>query len=144
MGLRWSDVDLDRKRLTICQTISMAGDRPEVGHPEDQNAGGDRCHSTMSPRPLSSGGGSAQNEERLLIGGRAGQGAEHDLIVTEPDGSPIHPQVLTRRFHAATKAAKLPVIRLHDVRHSYATAALASGGAGEGAGVEARPRLTSL
>ncbi len=51
----------------------------------------------------------------------------HNLVVTEPDGSPVHPQVLTRRFQSITKRAGLPVVRLHDVRHSYATAALAAG-----------------
>ena len=66
-----------------------------------------------------------QTEERLLMG--AGWQGTRDLIVTEPDGSPVHPQVLTRRFTAIAKAAKLPAIRLHDVRHSYATAALSAG-----------------
>ena len=59
--------------------------------------------------------------------GAGWQGAEHDLITTGPDGTAIHPQVLTRRFGSTSKAAGLPTIRLHDVRHSYATAALASG-----------------
>ena len=52
---------------------------------------------------------------------------DQDMVVTEPDGSPIHPQVLSRRFKALAAEAKLPPIRLHDVRHSYATAALAAG-----------------
>jgi len=47
--------------------------------------------------------------------------------VTEPDGAPVHPQVLTRRFRAVVKRLGLPAIRLHDVRHSYATAAVAAG-----------------
>lgn len=48
-------------------------------------------------------------------------------MTTEPDGSDIHPQVSSRRFKAQAKTAGLPIIRLHDVRHSYATAALAAG-----------------
>jgi len=35
--------------------------------------------------------------------------------------------VFTRRFKAIAKAADLPPIRLHDARHSYATASLAAG-----------------
>ncbi|WP_133868565.1 tyrosine-type recombinase/integrase [Ilumatobacter fluminis] len=61
------------------------------------------------------------------VAGTTIAGDDTPLIVTEPDGSPIHPQVLTRRFHAATKAAEVPAIRLHDVRHSYTTAPLKSG-----------------
>ena len=48
-------------------------------------------------------------------------------MLTEPDGSAIHPQVLSRRFKAQAKSAELRIIRFHDVRHSYATAALAAG-----------------
>jgi integrase len=57
----------------------------------------------------------------------AGWQGGHDLVVTEPDGSAIHPQVWTRRFAALAKRADLPAIRLHDLRHSYATAALTAG-----------------
>ena len=125
VGLRWSDIDLDANRLTIRQTISMAGDRPEVGTPK--TSAGARTIS-LDPGTVAAlrRWRKVQTEERLLMGG-GWQGTEHDLIVTEPDGTPIHPQVLTRRFHAATKAAGVPLIRLHDVRHSYATAALNSG-----------------
>ena len=45
--------------------------------------------------------------------------------MTEPDGSAIHPQISSRRFTAQAKSTGLPIIRFHDVRHSYATAALA-------------------
>jgi hypothetical protein len=48
-------------------------------------------------------------------------------VVTEADGSAVHPQVLTRRFGAVVTPAGLPVIQLHDVRRSYATAALGAG-----------------
>ncbi len=124
MGLRWSDIDLDAKRVTIRQTRSMAGDRPTIGTPK----------TTAGTRVVALDDGTAlalrrwrksQAAERLLMG--EGWQGGHDLVVTEPDGSALHPQVLSRRFHAATKAAGLPVIRLHDVRHSYATAALGAG-----------------
>ncbi len=42
-------------------------------------------------------------------------------------GSSVHPQTLTDRFKGLAAGAGLPPIRLHDVRHSYATAALAAG-----------------
>ena len=123
-GLRWADVDLDAKRVRIRQTISMAGDRPEVGTPK--TSAGAR---TVA---LAAGTASAlrawrvrQAEERLVMG--AGWQGSHDLVVTEADGSAVHPQVLTRRFGVIVRDAGLPAIRLHDVRQSYATAALAAG-----------------
>lgn len=123
-GLRWSDVNLDARRVRVAQTITMAGDAPQLGTPKTK----------AGARPIALDAGTVaalkawkarQAEERLLMG--AGWQGGHDLVVTEPDGSPVHPQVLTRRFGAIVKAAKLPAIRLHDVRHSYATAALAAG-----------------
>jgi integrase len=44
-----------------------------------------------------------------------------------PDGAPIHPDLITDWFGRLARAAGLPKIRLHDVRHSYASAALAAG-----------------
>jgi Phage integrase family len=38
------------------------------------------------------------------------------------NGKPPHPDTITRRFKRLAKAADLPEINLHDVRHSYATA----------------------
>ncbi|TVY99744.1 hypothetical protein EAS64_41255 [Trebonia kvetii] len=38
------------------------------------------------------------------------------------NGKPPHPDTITRRFKRLAKAADLPEIDLHDVRHSYATA----------------------
>ena len=44
-----------------------------------------------------------------------------------PDGRPIHPETISDWFAGHAIAAELPPIRLHDVRHSYATAALRAG-----------------
>jgi integrase len=61
----------------------------------------------------------------------------NDLVFTWPDGRPLHPDLITDWFQRHAKRVVweqdgrtkvgLPPIRLHDVRHSYATAALAAG-----------------
>ena len=61
---------------------------------------------------------------RLAIGPRW---QESDLVFTWPDGRPIHPERYSRWFEQHARAAGLPKIRLHGVRHSSATAALAAG-----------------
>jgi len=48
-------------------------------------------------------------------------------VFTWPDGRPLHPENIANWFDQHTRAAGLPRIRLHDVRHSYATAALKAG-----------------
>ncbi len=48
-------------------------------------------------------------------------------MFTAEDGAGLHPEWITVRFRALTKQADLPVIRLHDLRHSHATAGLEAG-----------------
>ena len=47
---------------------------------------------------------------------------DHGLLFCWEDGTPPHPDTITRRFYKLSAAAGLPKINLHDVRHSYATA----------------------
>jgi integrase len=49
------------------------------------------------------------------------------LIFTTSSGKPISPRNLIRHFKEAIKAAGLPDIRIHDLRHSHASLLLASG-----------------
>ena len=50
--------------------------------------------------------------------------ADTDRIFVWKDGRPIHPDVIRQRFNRLAARCGLPHIRLHDIRHSYATAAL--------------------
>ena len=47
----------------------------------------------------------------------------HDsgLLVCHPDGRPVHPDTITERFNRLVDRAGVKRIRLHDVRHTYAT-----------------------
>lgn len=47
---------------------------------------------------------------------------DHGLLFCWEDGRPPHPDTITKRFGKLVEGAGLPKIRLHDVRHSYATA----------------------
>lgn len=48
-------------------------------------------------------------------------------LMCHPDGRPIHADTVTRRFNRLVDRAGVPRIRLHDVRHTYATLALDEG-----------------
>ena len=61
------------------------------------------------------------DRERELLGQTT------QLLFVWPSGQPLHPDTITALFHKHCVAAGLPRIRLHDVRHSYATAALKAG-----------------
>jgi integrase len=48
-------------------------------------------------------------------------------VFTREDGAPLHPESVTGRFLALARAAGLPPIRLHDLRHGAASIMLAAG-----------------
>lgn len=52
---------------------------------------------------------------------------DQDLVVCQIDGTPVHPKTISYQFGRAARAAKLPRIRLHDLRHTHATLALKAG-----------------
>jgi integrase len=72
-----------------------------------------------------------QNEDRLAFGAGwktdGGIGVKADWIVTEPDGSLVHPDTLLGRWKRLVKAAGVTPIGLHGARHSYAEIALSAG-----------------
>jgi integrase len=53
----------------------------------------------------------------------------HDAgwLVCHPDGRPVHPDTITDRFNKLVDRAGVKRIRLHDVRHTYATVSLDAG-----------------
>lgn len=65
--------------------------------------------------------------ERLLVGAAY---RDHDLLFCRPDGLPHHPEAFSKTFDRRLRQARyteLPTIRLHDLRHTWATLALAAG-----------------
>jgi integrase len=65
-----------------------------------------------------------QAEQRLLLG--AGW-QDHDLVFPNPYGASQYPETVSRTFTEHVAKLGLPAIRLHDLRHTWASVALASG-----------------
>ena len=65
-----------------------------------------------------------QAQERLLLGPDY---LDHDLVFARPDGQPQHPEHFSNAFERRVARYRLPRIRLHDLRHTWATLALAAG-----------------
>ncbi len=119
-GLLVSDIDLEHARVTPS--------RPRVsvdGQVLDSDTKTEAGHRVMALDPRTARAlrqyVATWGEERRLLDQAS------LLLFVWPDGTPLHPDTITSRFHRHVAAAGLPRIRLHDVRHSYATAALASG-----------------
>jgi integrase len=123
LGLRWDDVDLEAEQLTVTQTLIAVGYRVEISKPKT-----DRSRRRIGLDSATVAGlrswRARQAEERLAWGEAW---TDCGLVFTRESGEPIHPQSLSQFFEKRAKAAGLPRIRLHDLRHSYATAAIEAG-----------------
>ena len=58
---------------------------------------------------------------------RSGAPGPDALVFTAPDGQPVDPEGFSDHFGRLEKAAGLPRIRFHDLRHSHATVCLQAG-----------------
>jgi integrase len=122
-GLRWPDVDLDAGRVSPRRPRVVVNYQVHVSEPK---AAKGRRSLALDPATVAAlrQHHARQAEERLAVGRRW-----HDPAWCSPgpDGRPIHPQRFSTWFDQLAQAAGLPRIRLRDVRHSYASAALAAG-----------------
>jgi len=124
LGLRWSDLDLDQGSAGVVQSRVVAA-YGEVLTSEPKTAKGRRAVALDAATTAAlRAHRAAQAQERLALGPAW---RDSGLVFTLADGGPIHPQRFTAWFGQAAARAGLPRIRLHDLRHSYATLALGAG-----------------
>ncbi|MCO5306053.1 MAG: site-specific integrase [Microthrixaceae bacterium] len=123
LGLRWRDVDLDRRRLSIRQTIISVG--YEVIRSEPKTAKGARTIDldVRTVRMLR-----AHRAEQLLEQ-RSLEKPHHDdgLVFCREDGQPYHPDFVRQSFERRVRSSKVTRIRFHDLRHTHATLMLQAG-----------------
>ncbi|MDX2358576.1 tyrosine-type recombinase/integrase [Dietzia sp. PP-33] len=139
LGLRWADIDLNARILTVRQqltenTQNMTGPACSVcgqhhgsvafGEPKTENGHYRRV-------PLLEGVVGALMVHRLAQGelrtDHADIWVDHDLVFPRDDGTPLLPSGVSARFHDLTDAAGLRRVRLHDLRHGYVSLLLESG-----------------
>ncbi len=123
LGLRWSDVDFERCRLSAKQTLVSVGYEVRVSEPKTKRARRSIALDGATVAILRSHR-AEQSVERL----RFGEGAEdNDLVFTREDGSLLHPMSVSARFKRLVRSAGLSPIRFHGLRHTSATLALEAG-----------------
>ena len=122
LALRWSDVDLAAAEITFARSVDVL-DGVRV---EGSTKGG-----RSRVVPVDEGTVAAlrrwrkqQAEERLRLGAAYD---DTDLIFTQVDGRPIHPDTVSQLMPRLAAGAAVPAARLHDLRHLHATTLLLAG-----------------
>ena len=128
LALRWGDIDLDRARLTIRQTVTVA-DGVVVWQDDAKSDDSERTLAldTRSVAVLREHR-RQQLQERLACGPAwSTDPQDRDLVFTRPDGTAIPPKRASQMFTRRVDAAGLPRIGVHGLRHTWATLALRAG-----------------
>jgi integrase len=123
LALRWANVDLDAGSLRVEETLGEVDGKLVRGGPKTTSGKRTISLDTLTVAQLRATR-EHQDLERAALGD-AYQDA--DLVFCREDGACIWPGTVTKRFGALAAEAGLPSIRLHDLRHSAASVALASG-----------------
>ena len=127
LGLRWSDIDLRAKTLTVNQARVLVEYRVRLEEPKSRNG--------MRTLPLDGELVAAltalrkrQLEESTTAGTAYGsvvaeldwyQGGEY--VITDQAGTPVHPEWYSDEFRRLLRRAGLRRITLHDSRHTTLT-----------------------
>lgn len=130
LHLRWSDVDLEGKQITIRGSASfISGERVE-----GTTKSGRKRVVSLDARTVQvfRAQRSQQAADKLQLGPEwRGVG---DYVFTTGWGEPIHPDtlsslfpILIKRYNQANPDRSLPPARLHDLRHVHATTLLLAG-----------------
>ncbi len=123
-GLRWIDTDLERGVITVRQQLVQLGHQTMFGPPK--TASGEHRKVDLDQNTV----GVILAHQLCQQFDRAEWGAAYtdlDLVFAREDGSPLHPEFITRHFQYLCRKAGLRQIRLHDLRHGSASLQLAAG-----------------
>ena len=135
LGLRWSDLDLDRDkpRLSVAQAladipIDMSTTK-KIGR--RKGISDTKTESSVAKVPVPLLVVEALRRQRLYVAQLrlAAVVWDQDLNLVFPSqlGTPLDPAKLGRAWRALRVNAELPKVRIHDLRHSAATFLLAAG-----------------
>ena len=123
LGLRWPNVDLEAARISIRRTALEVGGKMIDGEPKTDKSRRNIALDTATVAVLDAHR-KRQVTERLALGPAY---QDNGLVFCREDGTPMHPDNVSKTFKRLAKAAGLPQIRLHDLRHSHATHCLEAG-----------------
>jgi integrase len=123
LGLRWQDVDFHRGRIAVRQTLVSVDYDVRFSTPKTK-----RSRRSIPLDAETVGALKAYKAQRSAEKLSFGPGYQDTgLVFSREDGTVIHPVLFSQWFDGHVLRAGLSAIRLHDLRHTYATLALQAG-----------------
>jgi integrase len=118
-ALRWRHIDLDGAQISVIQSAEQT--KAGVRYKPPKNGKGRTVALSATGVQELRGHRAKQAEALLKLGIRL---SEDNFVVAQADGSPFQPRSLTHAFELFLSKHNLPQVRLHDLRHTHATAML--------------------
>lgn len=123
LGLRWPDIDIEAKTLTVQNTVTRM--KTLIEHEQTKSTASKRVLYLMSDtlpylRQLYT-----QQQEHQTFFGSAYHATDH--ICVWPDGRPLSPDYVSQHFKRVLTKSGLQVIRFHDLRHTAGSLLMGSG-----------------
>jgi integrase len=124
LGLKWTDLDYERRTLTVQRQLQRNGPKDNLfAQPKTSNGRRTIVLGKATMAKLQEHWWK-QNKDRIEAGDRW---KEHELMFPTPTGTPKNHANLYRQFKAIISRAGLPEIRFHDLRHTAASLLLNHG-----------------
>ena len=112
LGLKWSDIDLEKGDLRVQRQIGRIDGKIIEMPLKTKNA-----YRTL---PLSADAIDVLKAQKNKVG-------SSEWVFPSPTGGPMSPDSVLHMLHRVLKRAGLPKVRFHDLRHTFATLALQNG-----------------
>jgi integrase len=117
VALRWDDINLGSRQLHVRRAMQRVDGKLRIVEPKTSSSLRTVALPWLAVRHLQEHKKRQDAERRVL--GDAWQ--EHWLVFPSSIGTPIEPRNVNRRWDELRKRAGLDWLRLHDLRHGYAT-----------------------
>lgn len=118
LGLRWGDIELDKRRLVIRKTLVWLAGKPTL---EDAKTEKSKRTIVLPLRALAAlrwRQGAQEADREACEAEEPGHWHDIDLVFSDGHGEAIRRDLFTRAYQRHLTAAGLPHQRFHDCRHS--------------------------